>query len=143
MQWLVRREYGRGELASKLVQCGCNETIATEVTQKLAAEGLVSDERFIEALLHVRRTRGYGPLFIRRELEEKGVGKELIGRWIDPRDRNWINDLRRVKKKKYGGGMPASLAERARQTRFLQSRGFTLEQIRTVLGGSDDQGNPD
>ncbi len=100
----------------------------------LAAEGLVSDERFVEALLHVRRMRGYGPLFIRRELEEKGVDKELIGRWIDPRDRSWIDDLKRVKKKKYGGGVPASLAERARQTRFLQSRGFTFEQIQTVLG---------
>ncbi len=138
MQWLARREYGRGELAAKLAERGCNEALAAEVVAMLAAEGLVSDERFVEALLHVRRTRGYGPLFIRRELEEKGIGKELIGRWLNPRDRDWLDDLRRVKKKKFGGRLPASLAERARQTRFLQSRGFTHEQIRTVLGSDDD-----
>lgn len=139
MQWLARREYGRDELATKLVQRGCNETIAAEVMQRLAAEGLVSDERFVEALLHARRVRGYGPLFIRRELEEKGIGRDLIGRWVDPRDRCWIEDLKRVKNKKFGGRPPVSLAERAKQTRFLQSRGFTHEQIRTVLGGEDDQ----
>ncbi len=138
MQWLARREYGRDELAARLVERGCNEALAAGVVAMLAAEGLVSDERFVETLLHVRRTRGYGPLFIRRELEEKGVGKELIGRWLNPRDRGWLDDLRRVKKKKFGGRPPASLAERARQTRFLLSRGFTHEQIRTVLGSDDD-----
>lgn len=104
----------------------------------LAAEGLVSDERFVEALVHARRARGYGPLYIRRELEEKGIGRELVRRWVNLRDRGWIEDLRRVKKKKFGGRLPASLAERAKQTRFLQSRGFTHEQIRTVLGSDDD-----
>lgn len=104
----------------------------------LAAEGLVSDERFVEALVHARRARGYGPLYIRRELEEKGIGRDLVGRWVNPRDREWIEDLRRVKKKKFGGRRPASLAERAKQTRFLQSRGFTHEQIRNVLGSDSN-----
>jgi len=53
----------------KLVQRGCEEEAAARIVAALTAEGLVSDERFIEALLHVRRVRGYGPLYIRRELE--------------------------------------------------------------------------
>ena len=104
----------------------------------LAGEGLVSDERYIEALIHARRARGYGPLAIRRELEEKGIGRDAIGGWIDPADREWLDDLRQVQKKKFGGRKPATLAERARQTRFLQYRGFTHDQIRTVLGSDDD-----
>jgi len=125
-------------LRAKLTDRGCNEALAAEVVAALAAEGLVSDERFVEALVHARRARGYGPLYIRRELEEKGIGRELVRRWVNLRDRGWIEDLRRVKKKKFGGRLPASLAERAKQTRFLQSRGFTHEQIRTVLGSDDD-----
>ena len=103
----------------------------------LAAEGLVSDERFVEALLHVRRVRGYGPLYIRRELEEKGIDRSTIDRWLDVGSRDWIEDVKRVHKKKFGGKQPASLAERAKRTRFLQSRGFTHEQIRRVLGSDD------
>ena len=106
----------------------------------LAAEGSVSDERFIEALLHVRRVRGYGPLYIRRELEEKGIDRPLVERWLDTGSRDWSEDAKRVSKKKFGGKQPTSLAERAQQTRFLQYRGFTHEQIRRALGsdGADD-----
>ncbi len=106
----------------------------------LAAEGVLSDERFIEALLHVRRVRGYGPLYIRRELEEKGIDRGTIERWLDVGSRDWVEDVKRVNKKKFGGQQPASLAERAKRTRFLQYRGFTHEQIRQALGsdGADD-----
>jgi len=138
LSWLSRREYGHGELTAKLVARGCREAVANDVADQLAAEGLVSDQRFVEALVHARQTRGYGPLFVRRDLEEKGIDRELIAQWIEPRDPEWMDVLRRVKKKKYGGRVPATLAERARQTRFLQSRGFTHEQIRAVLGSDDD-----
>ena len=137
LSWLARREYGRQELIGKLVQRGCEEDAAARVVAALAAEGLVSDERFIEALLHVRRVRGYGPLYIRRELEEKGIDRSMIERWLDVGSRDWVEDVKRVNKKKFGGQQPASLAERAKRTRFLQSRGFTHEQIRQVLGSND------
>ena len=135
---MARREYGRRELEAKLIERGCSQAIAAVTVAELANEGLVSDERFIEALLHARRARGYGPLYIRRELDEKGLGREAIGRWLDPADRAWLNDIRQVQKKKFGGRKPASLVERAKQMRFLQYRGFTHEQIRNVLGSDDD-----
>ena len=138
MNWLARREYGRHELTGKLIDRGCDEQLAAATVAALADEGLVSDERFIESLIHARRVRGYGPLFIRRELEEKGIGREAIGQWLDPAGREWLDDLRQVQKKKFGGRKPANLAERAKQTRFLQYRGFSHEQIRTVLGSEDD-----
>ena len=120
------------------MQRGCAEEDATRIVAALAAEGSVSDERFVEALLHVRRVRGYGPLYIRREMEEKGIARGMIERWLDVGSRDWVEDVKRVYKKKYGGKQPASLAERAKRTRFLQSRGFTYEQIRQALGSDGD-----
>jgi regulatory protein len=137
---LARREYGRRELIQKLVQRGCAEDDAARIVAELAADGLVSDERFFEALLHVRRVRGYGPLYIRRELEEKGIDRESIQRWLDVGSHDWVEDAKRVYKKKFGGKQPANIAERAKQTRFLQYRGFTHEQIRKALAsdGAND-----
>ena len=112
MSWLARREYGRAELMGKLVQRGCEEETAAGIVATLAAEGLVSDERFVEALLHVRRVRGYGPLYIRREMEEKGIDRSTIERWLDVGSRDWVEDVKRVNKKKFGGKQPTSLAER-------------------------------
>ena len=139
LSWLARREYGRQELLRKLVERGCAEDVATAIVEALAAEGSVSDERFVEALLHVRRVRGYGPLYIRRELQEKGIDRNTIERWLDAGSRDWIEIVRRVSKKKFGESRPASLAQRVKQTRFLQYRGFTHEQIQQAFGSDDGE----
>jgi len=103
------------------------------VADALAAEGLLSDERFVEGLVRVRRSRGFGPLRIRQELQDKGAAPEMVERCVDMHSRDWLVELKRVRRKKFGERLPSSYAERARQARFLQYRGFSAEQIREAL----------
>ena len=133
LRWLTRREHSRRELEVKLLRKGCAAELAAQVAAGLEAEGLLSDERFVEALVRVRRQRGCGPLRIQKELQEKGVAADVIGRWLDVAGDDWIEEVRRVCRRKYGGKLPKSLSERARQARFLQYRGFTFEQIQQAL----------
>ncbi len=133
LKWLARREHSRNELYIKLQRKGCGEPVAEQVLDQLERERLLSDDRFIESLMQARRRRGYGPLRIRQELQEKGVAPEAIERWLDIGSRDWIEDLKRVRRKKFGGRLPKGYAERATQARFLQYRGFTFEQIQQVL----------
>ena len=133
MQYLARREHSRRELHDKLLKKGCAEALAAETVKRLEQERLVSDDRFMESLILARRSRGYGPLRIQKELQEKGVTAEAIERWLDVSGRGWLEDIRRVQRKKFGARLPKSYPERARQARFLQYRGFTYDQIRKVL----------
>lgn len=112
---------------------GCVEAIAAEVVRQLETERLLSDDRFMESLIQARRNRGYGPLRIQKELQEKGVVPEAITHGLDVTSQEWIDDIRRVQRKKFGGRIPRSYAERARQARFLQYRGFTYDQIQLLL----------
>jgi regulatory protein len=116
-----------------LLKKGCAEAIAAEVVRQLETERLLSDDRFMESLIRARRNRGYGPLRIQKELQEKGVAPEAIANWLDVTSREWVDDIRRVQRKKFGGRIPRSYAERARQARFLQYRGFTYDQIQQLL----------
>ena len=118
---------------NKLLGKGCAEALADEVVRQLEAERLLSDDRFMESLIRARRERGYGPLRIQKELQEKGVAPEAIGQWLDVTGREWLEDIRRVQRKKFGARLPRNFAERARQARFLQYRGFTYDQIQQVL----------
>jgi regulatory protein len=133
MQYLARREHSRRELRDKLLKKGCTEALAAETVGRLEQEHLVSDDRFMESLIQARRNRGYGPLRIQKELQEKGVTAEAIERWLDVSGREWLEDIRRVQRKKFGARLPKSYPERARQARFLQYRGFTYDQIQKVL----------
>lgn len=133
MQWLARREYSCRELHDKLLKKGCASALAAETVKRLETERLVSDDRFMESLIQVRRNRGYGPLRIQKELQEKGVTAEAIERWLDVSGREWLEDIRRVQRKKFGARLPKSYTERARQARFLQYRGFTYDQIQQAL----------
>ena len=138
MTWLARREYSRHEVYEKLQVKGCSEAIAQAVADGLVAEGYLSDERFVESLVRVRRGRGFGPLRIRLELQEKGIAAPAIEAAIDARNRDWLTELKRVRRKKFGSSLPTTYAERARQARFLQSRGFSTDHIFEVLKASDD-----
>lgn len=138
MDYLARREHSCDELVRKLVNKGCPQQLAAEVVAKLAAENLVSDERYVQDFINSRRNRGQGPARIRMELREKGIDESMIEAWLDPRDTQWIELLRQVRSKKFGSGPPRGYKERARQARFLQYRGFTTDQIFRVLGEEDE-----
>jgi regulatory protein len=133
LQWLARREHSRCELQQKLQRKGCGAALAIDVVNKLESESLVSDDRFMESLIQARRSRGYGPLRIQKELRGKGVTPEAISNWLDVTGREWLEDIQRVQRKKFGGKIPKSYTERARQARFLQYRGFTYDQIQRIL----------
>lgn len=137
LEMLARREHSRSELQYKLAKKGCTAELAASVTHELEAQQLLSDERFVESLLQVRRERGYGPVRISREMQDKGIDAQLIEHYIDAADPHWLEALKRVRRKKFGDSLPRSYPERARQARFLQYRGFTYDQIKSVLNPSD------
>ena len=134
---LARREHSRRELAYKLAQRGYDANIVEPLLSGLATEGLLSEERFVEGYVYARSARGYGPLRIRAELRERGVPDDLVDGFLDDRDPQWADAVAAAHRKRFGADRPSDFKERARQTRFLQQRGFTPEQIRRVLNESD------
>ncbi|MDH3947499.1 MAG: recombination regulator RecX [Gammaproteobacteria bacterium] len=133
MNLLARREHSTRELRDKLLVRGFEKDEITPALQLLSREGLLSDERFTESFIHWRMERGSGPLKIRAELRQRGVADEIIANWLDERDRVWLERAEAVRCKKFGTALPVDYKEKARQTRFLQYRGFNAEQTRYVM----------
>jgi regulatory protein len=136
--WLARREHSSRELEQKLLRKGCSPTLARVLIADLTAQRLVSDDRFMEMLVRVRRARGHGPVRIAQELQQKGIGAGAISDQLDFSSPLWLEEIERVRTKKFGSALPCTPAERAKQARFLQYRGFTQEQIRRVLNSRDE-----
>ena len=137
MGYLARREHSAAELRRKL---GKRDYSAEEITATLVAleqEGLQSDRRFAEAFARSRCRRGKGPSRVRAELRERGVAEELVD--LALQDLDWAAAARAARQKKFGPDIPADFADRAKQMRFLQYRGFGSDEIRHALAGDWDQ----
>ena len=105
-----------------------------EVVTWLQDKGYFSEQRFIESRVHVREGR-YGNLRIRQELAQHGVVLDA-----DTTAKLKDSELARaheVWQRKFGAPA-ADAAGRAKQMRFLSSRGFSPEVIRRVVKGGVD-----
>jgi len=133
MDMLARREHSERELSRKLASRGYDEAVIGETVDGLVADGLLSNDRFVESFVHSRYQRGQGPLKIRAELRERGIGDAMIEDCLESYTDRWRELAGEVREKKFGATLPGDFRERSRQMRFLQQRGFDTEQIRSVL----------
>ncbi|GGY19079.1 recombination regulator RecX [Paludibacterium paludis] len=139
---LSRREHSRAELKRKLAPHAESESELDALLDELSERRWQSDERFAEAFSESRSTR-YGRRRIEQELRHKGVDNDTIRATLAGRDDAGL--ALSLWRRKFGA-LPATPQERARQMRFLASRGFGMDIIRKVLSGDgvpDDEFPPD
>lgn len=132
---LARREHGRAELRRKLEARGFEAADVAAVVETLEAEGLLSEARYAESYVRSRTARGVGPVRLAMELSTQGVDDAEIRGALGQVEVNWEELARAARIKRFGPAVPNDPKERARQSRFLQRRGFSAEQIRAAVNG--------
>ena len=104
-----------------------------DLLEKLSQEGLQSDERFAESFVHHSISKGQGPNKINQELRQRGVEQFLIETYLESDSIDWMSLAQEVRLKKYGKSIPDDYQNKAKQSRFLYSRGFSSEVINQLL----------
>jgi len=131
--FLARREHSRKELQYKLAR-GCEDKVLIEeLLDKLSSEGLQSDERFTESFVHHRIDMGQGPMKIHQELKQRGIDQILIEKYLESVSIDWLSLAEDIRVKKFGVEIPGDYQKKAKQSRFLYSRGFSSELIGQLL----------
>ena len=160
--WLAQREQSRSELRRKLLRVALppkagrdesadadayvdsdacaeadREQAAVQVElllDQLQAQGLLSDERFVESRVRVRAS-GLGARRIQAELARHGL--KLSAQPLQQLRDSELQRAAQLWQRKYG--TPAQdLRERARQMRFLAGRGFSGDVILKVLSAAPE-----
>ena len=102
---LGTREYSVLELSTKLQRRFLSDVVS-EVITELQNLGLLCNTRYGEAFCRSRADRGYGPVFIQRELEQNGLDKELIETLLAPYNEQWLaRAIVQVEKKSADAGL--------------------------------------
>ena len=137
LRLLARREYSRAELERKLAAHADEPGELAQAREVVSALGVSNEERVAASLLH-RRAPRLGAARVLQEMKAKGLGAAALAEAAAQLRETELERARAVWQKKFGAPA-ASLAERAKQARFLASRGFSGDVVRRVLqaGGGD------
>lgn len=128
---LARREYSRLELERKLASFTENTGEIAELLDDFERRGWLSESRVVEQVLASRRRR-FGAQRIVHELRGKGLSEAAVAGAQQQLQESELEAARAVWQKKFGA-FPANARDKARQMRFLQGRGFSLDIIRRLL----------
>ena len=132
LRLLARREHARAELARKLAPHAESGEALDALLDELTARHLLSDERYVEMRMNARAAR-YGNARLAYELRTQGVSDELVAAALAAGE-DELSRARAAWQRKFGASAQDD-GERARQMRFLLSRGFSGETVRRVLRG--------
>lgn len=132
MALLARREHTRAELRFKLAPHAPSDHELDAVLHELQARGWLSDARAAQSLVH-RLAPRQGLRRIQQTLGQRGVDPVTAQEVLDGLRQTETERAHAVWAKKFGGAAPHTLAERAKQLRFLLARGFSAEVARRVV----------
>ena len=133
---LARREHSRAELTRKLATAGFDREEINPLLDQFEAKNWLSDQRFAESYIadHLMKA---GSIKLAYDLRQRGVSDTIIEAILGAKRSSEHDRAREVWKKKFGTP-PVEAKEKAKQIRFLQSRGFSSDVIRKTLSGASE-----
>jgi len=131
LQLLSQREHSRAELQRKLQAHEATPGELAQALDELQARDFINDGRVIESVIN-HRSGKLGTARLKQELAAKGLGGEAVAQALAALKDTELERAREVWQKKFGE--PAQdPRERAKQARFLLTRGFPSDVVNKVL----------
>ena len=140
---LSRREYARAELRAKLAGDRGGSDVDSDIDallDELSALGYLSDARFAQGVVR-QKSGGYSKRAIGASLKAKGVDGAAAEDALANVEIDDLDAMVALWRRRFGTP-PANDKEKARQVRFLQSRGFSLSAIFKLLRNPPEDDPP-
>ena len=135
---LSHREHSTKELATKLKAKGNTEDEISSLILHLQDINYLNDERFTEIFVRSRINKPLGVNRILQELIQKGIGRAEAKQAITDANVDWFELAKKLKERKFGEVVSTDFKEKAKQSRYLQYRGFDFEQIKYAISPLDE-----
>ena len=136
LRLLSQREHSRAELERKLAAHAQEPGELAKALDDLQARDFINEGRVIESVVH-RRAAKLGASRIKHELASKGLSGDAVAEALAGLRETEYSRALAMWQKKFE--KPATdPKERAKQVRFLLTRGFHSEVVRKIIQGADE-----
>ena len=129
--FLARREHSRAEILTKLKRFSTDKAAIEALLDALTSENLLSERRAAQSIVRARSER-QGAMRVAGELRARGIAGELADEVLRGLHETEAVRARALWERKFGVAA-VDAQGRARQMRFLQTRGFATDVIRAVV----------
>ena len=134
MGLLSRREHSFVELCQKLsLRFVDQEQDVRDAVERLRAQGLQSDSRFIESFIRNKVSRGYGWSKIENEFYFHEVDQNLINDVLSELNINWFELTQQAFEKKSANVEIIDYKQVQKIKSFLHRKGFFIEDINKIV----------
>lgn len=138
--YLARREHSRAELTRKLEAGGFDAAEIAPLLDEFEEKNWLSDRRFAESYVADHHAKA-GSVKLAYELRQRGVSDAIIKATLKDEQHSELERAWNVWNKKFRTP-PSNASERAKQTKFLLSRGFSPDTIHNLLSAGSRQSPP-
>lgn len=135
--WLLeRRDYSKADLSIKMKRYAKDPQDIPKVISRLDELKYIDDDRVAQSTLRSEVYKGSGPKKIEMKLRQKGLSSEQVKNEIENVD--WLKKAVELKLKKFGSDVETDYTLKAKQVRFLMSRGFDYSIASKAIGYDAD-----
>lgn len=139
LRLLAQREHSRSELTAKLARHVQEGDDLPALLDALQARGFIDEARVAASVVY-RRAPLLGSQRVLQELRRKGLDEDLVRAAASQLQDSELERALAVWRQRFGHAPPASTPqERARQMRFLATRGFAADVVRRVIQTGDGE----
>jgi regulatory protein len=133
---LARRDHSVDELKKKLLKRSDDLALVNSVINAFIADHYLDDERLTELLTQAKYRQGLGPARIKRLLQSKALSHDDVHNAFS--ESEWRVGLAMTWSKRFTE-KPKDNKSYTQQARYLQYRGFSLDQINRFLREKHEQ----
>ena len=141
LYYLGKRDYSRVELERKILTYSESLKISRVdlelMLDELEEKDWLSDDRFSEQFV-LSKKRKFGARKIAHELKLRGVDELIISRALRVIKDDEFLLAKKIWEKKFNQ-IPITIDEKAKQIRFMQSRGIEVAIIHQILSGKSPE----
>ncbi len=132
--YLSYKGYATRALGQKLRRGGFPADTVDEVLELLVRKGYLDDEALCkEYAAALQRSKGYGPLRIKKELYAKGFEREQIETAVEELEETPVEVITAILVKKFPSLHPDDRQARAKAVAYLSSRGYDYDDINNAI----------
>jgi len=141
LYYLGKRDYSRVEMGRKILAYSesleINKADLESILDELEEKDWLSDDRFSEQFV-LSKKRKFGARKIAHELKLRGVDELIISRALRVIKDDEFLLAKKIWEKKFNQ-IPITIDEKAKQIRFMQSRGIEVAIINQILSGKSPE----